>query len=188
MQTKIKSSQLYNKNITSSRYSGGFSREMTRGDPIGSTSNDSTKDPSHAETINPLSTPSYTPTNFIFIKSRNMPSETPIGYQTASTSTMSTEKPSSKPRYQPILYPYALRKDIQYTQVSLQGTIILFILHIILYFYPSQRYTHTRQQGVLIIFHISVTYTIRQKLSNHSNESMIKHRIKRVKGKYKHRN
>ena len=80
--------------------------------------------------------------------------EYPSGDPTGATSTMSTENPSSNPRFHPSSDPDVIKVGSQEAQGSLQIYLIFLILHIISSLSSRQRSLQTRQQGVLRISHI----------------------------------
>ena len=72
------------------------------------------------------------------------------GYPTGAIIVMPTDKTGSKPRAHPIFPDQDdLKQGNQEEQVSLWNIIILFILHIISYYYSRQKSTQTYKQGSL---------------------------------------
>ena len=85
--------------------------------------------------------------------------EYPSGDPTGDNSTMSTENTSSKPRFHKISDPDVIKVGSQEAQGSLQIYLIFLILHINSSLSSRQRSLQTRQQVIMIIYHIGVHET-----------------------------
>ena len=153
-QVKIKFPDKLILQIESSRDTPGLQRDIPRGNISGITGNESMTDTFQVTSFKSLNKTGYTPTNVLSTNPINIPSETLRRDPTFSLIRIHNEQPSSNLRYQSILYPYAHNKEIQKKQVSLQGIIILFILHIILYLSSRQRYIEMLQLESRVIHHI----------------------------------
>ena len=82
--------------------------------------------------------------------------EPPSVYLTGAPRTMPTDYPNSNPRSCSSSYPCACNLEKQETQVSLQGILIRFILHIISSFISKQKATRMLRRGSLIISYTGV--------------------------------
>ena len=120
-------------------YPSGFPRAMSIGEPRGSPSYKPTKDPFQVTIINTFSAPSETPNRYISHVLNEYPNanwrknliQYSSGYLRGYITIITTYKISSMPILHPILDLYDLKQVIQESQVSLWGTLILFILNII---------------------------------------------------------
>ena len=123
-----------------------------------------TKYNSPVQIINPASVPSETSTKDTSQVSKEFPSDKPrtilieytSEYPTGAPSTMSTDKPISNPRAQPISDPDILKREVQEAQVSLQRNIIHLLLYIISYFSSRKIFTRMHRQESMRISHIGV--------------------------------